>query len=102
LQGQGQCVIFGALYPSKSELIHKHIVKHTITQADGNLCLFVGTGCQLASVKLLVEAGAALDYVNEEGKTALDIVLGFDQEEADCKAIVDLLTSKGAKKKSEL
>jgi hypothetical protein len=29
-------------------------------------------------------------------------VLGFDQEEADCKAIVDLLTSKGAKKKSEL
>ena len=30
---QGQCFIFGAQYPSKSGLIHKHIVKHIACQA---------------------------------------------------------------------
>lgn len=52
-------------------------------------------------MKLLVEAGADLNYVNEEGKTALDIVSGFDQGDADCSGIVDLLRQKGAYK-SEL
>jgi hypothetical protein len=29
---QGQCFIFGAVYPSKSGQVHKHIVKHTFLE----------------------------------------------------------------------
>jgi hypothetical protein len=34
---RGQCFIFAALYPSKSGLIHKHIVKHIEESGFGNL-----------------------------------------------------------------
>jgi hypothetical protein len=32
---QGRCLIFGALFPSKSGLTHKHVVKHITKHIHG-------------------------------------------------------------------
>ena len=51
---------------------------------------------------MLIEAGADLNYRNEEGETALDIVSAFDQADSDCRDITNLIKEKGGKVKGEL
>jgi len=39
----GECFVFDALYPSKSGLIHKHVVKHGITSRPTTVSTFSST-----------------------------------------------------------
>lgn len=59
---------------------------------------FLGHSCKMSCVKAIVNAGAELNYVNEDEMTALDIAAN-----PPCNALVrDFLIGKGAKTISTL
>mmetsp|Transcript_13465 Transcript_13465/g.33870 ORF Transcript_13465/g.33870 Transcript_13465/m.33870 type:complete len:188 (+) Transcript_13465:120-683(+) len=53
-------------------------------------------GCQLEAVKILLDNGADINFVNEEKETALDIVSKFESDRPDCTNLLKLLQDKGA------
>ena len=61
---------------------------------------YVQAGCQKASVKILIDAGAQLNIINEEGRTVLDMLSDYEGEL--CDAVRNLLQGAGAKLALEL
>jgi hypothetical protein len=61
---------------------------------------YVQAGCQEASVKVLIQAGAQLNVINEEGRTVLDMLDDYEGEQ--CEAVRKSLQKGGAKRALEL